>query len=112
MGSLRKIRRELKNMEIDPPTDIQAGPTTDNLHLWQATILGPPNTPYEGGTYSLTITLPKEYPFAPPKITFQTPLYHPNFKITTNMFCCCNIDILYNEWSPRFSIVKILERVR
>ena len=31
-------------------------------------IHGPPQTPYEGGTFTLDITLPDAYPFEPPKL--------------------------------------------
>lgn len=35
----------------------------------QGEIAGPPDTPYEGGTFLLEIKVPETYPFNPPKVS-------------------------------------------
>ncbi|KYM78345.1 Ubiquitin-conjugating enzyme E2-17 kDa [Atta colombica] len=71
---------------------------------WQATIMGPPDSPYQGGVFFLTIHFPTDYPFKPPKVAFTTRIYHPN--INSNGSIC--LDILRSQWSPALTISKVL----
>ncbi|KAF5830013.1 ubiquitin-conjugating enzyme/RWD-like protein [Dunaliella salina] len=45
---------------------------------WNMMMKGPKGSPYEEGLFSLTITFPPSYPFSPPGIKFNTPIFHPN----------------------------------
>jgi ubiquitin-conjugating enzyme E2 D/E len=55
-------------------------------------IMGPSDSPYQGGVFFLDIAFPPDYPFKPPKCTFKTKVYHPN--INANGGIC--LDILKN----------------
>jgi len=91
-------------MSKDPPAGCSAGPVGDDLFHWQATIMGPPESPYQGGVFFLTIHFPTDYPFKPPKVAFTTKIYHPN--INSNGSIC--LDILRSQWSPALTISKVL----
>merc|ERR1719391_748627 len=70
------------------------------LH-WTAVINGPPDSPYEGGSWKIDIEIPKNYPFEPPKMKFLTKVWHPNVSSQTGAIC---LDILKDEWSPALTI--------
>ncbi|KAI0400721.1 putative glutaryl-CoA dehydrogenase [Xylaria palmicola] len=89
---------------IDPPSSCSAGPVGEDLFHWQATIMGPGDSPYSGGVFFLAIHFPTDYPFKPPKVNFTTRIYHPN--INSNGSIC--LDILRDQWSPALTISKVL----
>ena len=71
---------------------------------WQATIMGPGDSPYCGGVFVVSIHFPPDYPFKPPKVAFKTKVFHPN--INSNGNIC--LDILKDQWSPAPTIAKVL----
>ncbi|KAJ2938920.1 hypothetical protein O0L34_g17730 [Tuta absoluta] len=74
-----RLAREVKNFEGKPPWGITCTPEKeDNLDILSVTLLGPRGSPYERGTFKLTVTIPERYPFEPPLVKFITPVYHPN----------------------------------
>ncbi|KAM7154461.1 ubiquitin-conjugating enzyme E2 D3 isoform 1-T1 [Molossus nigricans] len=95
---------ELSDLARDPPAQCSAGPVGDDMFHWQATIMGPNDSPYQGGVFFLTIHFPTDYPFKPPKVAFTTRIYHPN--INSNGSIC--LDILRSQWSPALTISKVL----
>ncbi|XP_017137962.1 ubiquitin-conjugating enzyme E2-22 kDa-like [Drosophila miranda] len=64
-------------------------------------ISGPPNTPYEGGKYTLEIKVPEEYPDSPPKVRFMTLIWHPNVSFVTGTICP---DILEDKWAAAMTL--------
>lgn len=104
MSALKRISKELKDVQGDPPANCSAGPAGDDLFQWQATIMGPSDSPYQGGVFFLDIRFPQDYPFKPPKVQFSTKIYHPN--VNSNGSIC--LDILKDQWSPALTISKVL----
>jgi len=103
--ALKRIQKELADLQRDPPANCSAGPNGDSeLYQWTATIMGPEDSPYSGGVFFLSVQFPTDYPFKPPKITFTTRIYHPN--INSNGNIC--LDILKDQWSPALTISKVL----
>jgi ubiquitin-conjugating enzyme E2 D/E len=102
--ALQRIQKEHQNLMSDPPANCSAGPMADDMFRWQATLLGPTESPYENGVFFLEINFPAEYPYKPPRIHFTTKIYHPN--INSNGGIC--LDILKDQWSPALTISKVL----
>eukprot|EP01100_Stratorugosa_tubuloviscum_P010301 TRINITY_DN43_c0_g1_i6.p1 TRINITY_DN43_c0_g1~~TRINITY_DN43_c0_g1_i6.p1 ORF type:complete len:151 (-),score=75.54 TRINITY_DN43_c0_g1_i6:178-630(-) len=102
--SLRRIQKELQDLQRDPPHGCSAGPVGSDLFHWTGTIIGPSDSPYAGGVFFLNIHFPTDYPFKCPRITFTTKIYHPN--INSNGSIC--LDILKDQWSPALTIAKVL----
>ncbi|XP_039046476.1 ubiquitin-conjugating enzyme E2 28 isoform X1 [Hibiscus syriacus] len=100
----KRILKELKDLQKDPPTSCSAGPVAEDMFHWQATIMGPPDSPYAGGVFLVTIHFPPDYPFKPPKVAFRTKVFHPN--INSNGSIC--LDILKEQWSPALTISKVI----
>ncbi|KHG10396.1 Ubiquitin-conjugating enzyme E2 28 [Gossypium arboreum] len=98
----KRILKELKDLQKDPPTSCSAGPVAEDMFHWQATIMGPSDSPYAGGVFLVTIHFPPDYPFKPPKVAFRTKVFHPN--INSNGSIC--LDILKEQWSPALTISK------
>jgi len=104
--ALRRIQKELLDMQKEPPSNTSAGPASENdLFNWKATIMGPEGSPYAGGLFFLNIQFPAEYPFKPPRLQFTTKVYHPN--INANGGICLDI-LKETAWSPALTISKVL----
>ena len=54
--------------------------------------------------FSLVINLPSEYPYVPPQVHFETPVYHPNIGKSG---CIC-LNILAECWNPVLTIAEVL----
>ena len=105
MATLKRIRKELEEMQKNPPENCSAGLVNErDPYEWRATIIGPEGSPYQGGIFYLKIHLSADYPFKAPHITFITKIYHCN--VNANGSIC--LDILKDKWSPALTISKAL----
>jgi ubiquitin-conjugating enzyme E2 D/E len=102
--ALRRIQKELTDIQKDPPAGCSAGPVDNDLFNWEGVIFAPSDSPYAGGVFKLHIRFPTEYPFKQPHVTFHTKIYHPNIN-SAGGIC---LDILKSQWSPALTISKVL----
>eukprot|EP00009_Paramoeba_aestuarina_P000103 CAMPEP_0201509608 /NCGR_PEP_ID=MMETSP0161_2-20130828/2616_1 /ASSEMBLY_ACC=CAM_ASM_000251 /TAXON_ID=180227 /ORGANISM="Neoparamoeba aestuarina, Strain SoJaBio B1-5/56/2" /LENGTH=150 /DNA_ID=CAMNT_0047904615 /DNA_START=43 /DNA_END=495 /DNA_ORIENTATION=- len=110
MAVNRRLNKEYKSFQDNPIDWAKVSiPDESNMLKWKATIMGPEGTPYEGGVFTLDITIPQEYPFKSPEILFVTQVYHPNINPENGQFCA---EVLRARWSPQLTIQNVLTTLR
>lgn len=93
----------------------------------------PDDTPWEGGTFNLTLEFSEDYPNKAPTVKFITKMFHPNSAFRclvclralrfTSLTCYGDtaavyndgqicLDILQNQWSPIYDISAILTSIQ
>jgi ubiquitin-protein ligase len=76
---------ELRNIRSRKVPFVSAVPLNDSLDEILASIEGPPDTPYEGGIFLITVKLSAKVPFGPPLMRFHTKVYHANISPQGNI---------------------------
>ena len=111
--ALKRLLTELKSMDYN--YFYSCTPCEDNILVWEFSIIGPPDTLYEGGIFDGTIYFTSDYPNTPPKVKFNN-ILHPNI-FPTGEVC---ISILHSgtdvygyekdseRWNPSQSINSIM----
>ncbi|XP_064636253.1 ubiquitin-conjugating enzyme E2 A isoform X1 [Lineus longissimus] len=104
----RRLMRDFKRLQEDPPAGVSGAPTERNIMVWNAVIFGPKDTPFEDGTFRLNFEFSEEYPNKPPIVKFQSKMYHPN--VYADGSIC--LDILQNRWSPTYDVSAVLTSIQ
>ncbi|KAI0239330.1 Ubiquitin-conjugating enzyme E2 2 [Massospora cicadina] len=104
----RRLMRDFKRLQVDPTEGVSGAPCPDNILLWNAVIFGPPETPFEDGTFKLVLQFDETYPNKPPTVKFTSKMFHPNVYASGEL---C-LDILQNRWSPTYDVAAILTSIQ
>ena len=74
------------------------GLENNNIFRWRVTMVGPRNTPYEGGLFTILAIFPEDYPLHGPEFKFLNKIFHLNvdFKNKESLGHICINSI--NEW--------------
>ncbi|KAJ2522966.1 hypothetical protein GGI11_001583 [Coemansia sp. RSA 2049] len=103
-----RLMREYRMLQKELPQGIICTPKHERLDSYEASIEGPPSTPYENGRFLLDISLSSQYPIEPPSLRFKSKIYHPNIDDHGNI---C-LDILKSgkkgSWNPSWTLGKVL----
>ena len=117
-SALRRLMAEYKQLTLNPPEGIIAGPIDEeNFFEWEALITGPEGTCFEGGVFTARLTFPNDYPLSPPKMQFVSDMFHPNIypdgRVCISILHAPGDDPMGYEssaerWSPVQSVEKVL----
>lgn len=61
----------------------------------------------QGGLFTLHLSLPTDYPFKPPTLSFKTKIYHPNVTNDDKGSMCIGM-LRADEWKPSEKIERVL----
>ncbi|CAB1424073.1 unnamed protein product [Pleuronectes platessa] len=116
--ALKRLMAEYKQLTLNPPEGIVAGPANEeNFFEWEALIMGPQDTCFEGGVFPALLSFPSDYPLSPPKMRFTCDMFHPNIypdgRVCISILHAPGDDPMGYEssaerWSPVQSVEKIL----
>ena len=96
-----RIKKEYQDLQKEKNSNVQVKLVNNDIRHWKGRIKGPIDTCYQGGIFDVDIIIPDDYPFKPPKMKFDTKIWHPNISSVTGAIC---LDILKNEWTPALTI--------
>ncbi|CAN6878762.1 unnamed protein product [Brassica oleracea] len=122
----KRLMRDFRRLQQDPPAGISGAPHDNNIMLWNAFLIiwlfltfytyldlvlwifRPDDTPWDGGTFKLSLQFSEDYPNKPPTVRFVSRMFHPN--IYADGSIC--LDILQNQWSPIYDVAAILTSIQ
>ncbi|POM69847.1 Ubiquitin-specific protease [Phytophthora palmivora] len=104
------VARELRKLVVQPLDGIRYLPQDEEqLSEIHAEIRGPEDTPYEGGYFTVKLTLTEGFPEQPPRGVFLTKIFHPNVSQPAGDIC---VNTLKKDWKPTLGLAHVLQVVR
>ena len=117
VDAMKRLREEFESLHNNPISNfgITVGlQNDDDIFHWRASINGPADSSYKGGTFILTIDFPEDYPKHAPEVCFKTPIYHINVNPVKNNngeplghVCISTL----NWWKPEYKIREVLCKI-
>ncbi|OHS98599.1 Ubiquitin-conjugating enzyme E2 S [Tritrichomonas foetus] len=105
----RRLMSEMKKLQKAELGGITTHFNPDNLTDIHATLEGPENTPFEGGTFEIKLEVGDEFPQKPPKGYFLTKIFHPNVHPDTGAIC---VSTLSSDWTESMGLDHLLLTIR
>ncbi|GAB2286687.1 Ubiquitin-conjugating enzyme 13 [Dionaea muscipula] len=112
------LQKQLRDLCKNPVDGFSAGLVDEsNVFEWSVTIIGPPDTLYEGGFFNACMSFPSNYPNSPPSVKFTSELWHPN--VYPDGKVCISIlhppgddpngyELASERWSPVHTVESIV----
>ena len=110
--NMKRIMKDLREFRSSPVNGIYVDYDENDMTKLHAMIIGPEDTPYEGGYFFFKMDLSNNYPMNPPTVNIMTyargTRFHPNLYEDGKV--CLSILGTWGkkDWSPMLTIQKIL----
>ncbi|KAH7957256.1 ubiquitin-conjugating enzyme E2 Z [Rhipicephalus sanguineus] len=108
-----RVKRDIMDLLTDPPPGVYIAPVEHKITVMDALVLGPADTPYEGGFFHFLIQCPPDYPINPPRVRLMT-TGAGRVRFNPNLYACGRVclSILGTwsgpTWSPAQCIASVL----
>ena len=109
-ASKRAAKAVLKKFAAEPLAGVSIAASPEDEYAFQVRMTGPSGSPYEGGTFLVSIKLPLEYPNVAPTLSFVTPIEHCN--IADGVPCPGLLGLSSDRWSPKMTVHSVLQQLR
>lgn len=88
---------------------VRIGPYGSNLLRWHFSVMGSPNSEYDGGIYHGRVLLPKDYPGSPPRVQLLTP----SGRFIPGHDICLSASNYHPEsWTPKWTVLSLIDALR
>lgn len=114
--AIRRLQSELKQHLKEPNYFYSIDIDPNNFYIWNVLLIGPPDSPFEGGLFKCQFKFSTDYPNKPPEFRFITNLPHPN--IYPDGRVCISIlhegqdewgyEHISERWNPSHSVNSIM----
>jgi len=114
--ALKRLQAELKQLTVEPNYFYTVEPEPKNFYVWNVLLIGPPDSPFEGGIFKCQFRFTQDYPNKAPEFKFITNLFHPN--IYKDGKVCISIlhegkdewgyEDISERWNPSHSVNSVL----
>ena len=107
-AAVKRILREYKEFCSASPAHWKVFVSAEDCCVWKVVLSGLVEPAcYQGGRWLLSVQFPPDYPFRPPRLRFETAIYHCNVSVD-GAIC---LDKLRDAWSPSTTMVKVMEDI-
>ncbi|KAH6932317.1 hypothetical protein HPB50_004840 [Hyalomma asiaticum] len=108
-----RVMSDIKELFTDPPPGVHIAPVENNVANIHALVLGPADTPYDGGFFHFVVECPSEYPVKAPSVRIMNTdrgrvSFHPNLYACGRVCLSILGTFVGPGWTPAHSLRSLL----